>query len=63
MTSGTGQRVVVRVIPCGAWDAVPADPVACLRPVGLSPMTVFGLVVVLTALPLRQGLVNAESAG
>ncbi|MFI7401571.1 hypothetical protein ACIBW9_14015 [Streptomyces sp. NPDC049541] len=47
----------------GAWDAVLADPVACLRPVGLLPMTVLGLFVVVTALPLRQGLVNAESAG
>lgn len=47
----------------GAWNAVLADPVAYLRPVGLFPMTVFGIFVVLTALPLRQGLANAESAG
>ncbi|GAA2503061.1 hypothetical protein [Streptomyces longisporus] len=47
----------------GAWHAVLADPVAYLRPVGLLPITVFGIFVVLTALPLRQGLANVEAPG
>ena len=47
----------------GAWHAVLADPVAYLRPVGLLPMTVFGIFVGLTALPLCRGLANARSAG
>lgn len=47
----------------GAWHAVLSDPMAFLRPVGLLPMTVFGVFVALTALPLRQGLVDAKSAG
>lgn len=47
----------------GAWHAVVADPVAHLRPVGLLPMTVFGIFVVFTALPLRRELANARSAG
>ncbi|MGW1745187.1 hypothetical protein ACWCRD_06140 [Streptomyces sp. NPDC002092] len=46
-----------------AWHAVLADPVAFLRPVGLLPMTVFGMFVVFSALPLRQALANAGAPG
>ncbi|RPF34958.1 hypothetical protein [Streptomyces sp. TLI_185] len=47
----------------GTWHAVLADPAAYLRPAGLLPITVFGIFVVFSALPLRRGLANARSAG
>ena len=37
-----------------AWSAVTAHPTAFLRPVGLLPITLFGIFVLLTALPLRR---------
>ncbi|WP_229852506.1 hypothetical protein [Streptomyces albospinus] len=39
-----------------AWNAVMTHPTAFLRPVGLLPITLFGLFVLLTALPLRRAL-------
>ncbi|MFE4968676.1 hypothetical protein [Streptomyces sp. NPDC056660] len=39
-----------------AWSAVLAHPAAFLRPVGLLPITLFGIFVALTALPLRRAL-------
>ncbi|MFD7712711.1 hypothetical protein ACFV6E_42165 [Streptomyces sp. NPDC059785] len=39
-----------------AWNAVVARPGEFLRPVGLLPITVFGLFVLLTALPLYRAL-------
>ncbi|WP_328691271.1 hypothetical protein OHT20_06680 [Streptomyces caniferus] len=41
------------------WDAVLADPVAHLRPVGLSTITVFGVFVLATAFPLHRALVSS----
>ncbi|MFJ9467432.1 hypothetical protein [Streptomyces caniferus] len=38
------------------WDAVLADPVAYLRPAGLSAITAFGVFVIVTALPLYRVL-------
>ncbi|MGW3493219.1 hypothetical protein [Streptomyces sp. NPDC001020] len=46
----------------GNWatvgSAVWAHPVAFLRPVGLLPMTVFGIFVQLTSRPLRRALMS-----
>ncbi|MFD8544438.1 hypothetical protein [Streptomyces sp. NPDC059649] len=39
-----------------AWNTVMTHPTAFLRPVGLLPMTLFGIFVWLTALPLRRAL-------
>ncbi|MFF7753301.1 hypothetical protein ACFZCP_29625 [Streptomyces sp. NPDC007971] len=39
-----------------AWSAVMAHPITFLRPVGLLPITLFGIFVLLTALPLRRAL-------
>ncbi|TGN79501.1 hypothetical protein E5083_07710 [Streptomyces bauhiniae] len=39
-----------------AWSAVMARPSAFLRPAGLLPITLFGVFVLLTALPLRRAL-------
>ncbi|MCZ1013404.1 hypothetical protein [Streptomyces noursei] len=39
-----------------AWNAVMAHPTTFLRPVGLLPITLFGLFVLGTALPLRRAL-------
>ncbi|KUN83148.1 hypothetical protein AQJ66_19845 [Streptomyces bungoensis] len=38
------------------WGAVTTRPAAFLRPVGLLPITLFGVFVLLTALPLRRAL-------
>lgn len=40
------------------WRAVLAHPVAYLRPVGLLPITLFGVFVLLTAFPLRRALTS-----
>ncbi|MCI3240635.1 MULTISPECIES: hypothetical protein [Streptomyces] len=45
------------------WDAVVAHPVAYLRPVGLLPITLFGIFVVFTAIPLRRGLAARAGHG
>ncbi|MFG2833072.1 hypothetical protein ACGFWI_37435 [Streptomyces sp. NPDC048434] len=48
------------------WSAVLADPAAYLRPVGLSAITVFGVFVLATALPLSRApasLPDVESTG
>ncbi|MFF0628597.1 hypothetical protein [Streptomyces sp. NPDC004296] len=39
-----------------AWNAVMTDPTAFLRPVGLLPITLFGIFVLITALPFRRAL-------
>ncbi|MER6565549.1 hypothetical protein ABT288_05015 [Streptomyces sp. NPDC001093] len=39
-----------------AWSAVLTHPTAFLRPVGLLPITLFGVFVSITALPLRRAL-------
>ncbi|MFD8388560.1 hypothetical protein ACFV2N_04955 [Streptomyces sp. NPDC059680] len=39
-----------------AWSAVMTHPTAFLRPVGLLPITLFGIFVLVTALPLRRAL-------
>ncbi|MYT27524.1 hypothetical protein GTY73_01420 [Streptomyces sp. SID8354] len=39
-----------------AWKAVMTHPTSFLRPVGLLPITLFGIFVLLTALPLRRAL-------
>ncbi|MEK2479243.1 hypothetical protein [Streptomyces noursei] len=39
-----------------AWNAVMAHPTTFLRPVGLLPITLFGVFVLGTALPLRRAL-------
>ncbi|MGR6968064.1 hypothetical protein ACU639_00235 [Streptomyces cynarae] len=41
-----------------AWRAVMAHPTAFLRPIGLLPITLFGIFVLLTALPLRRALTS-----
>lgn len=41
-----------------AWSAVMTHPTAFLRPVGLLPITLFGIFVLLTALPLRRALTD-----
>ncbi|KIZ16499.1 hypothetical protein [Streptomyces natalensis] len=40
------------------WRAVWAHPAAFLRPVGLLPITLFGILVLLTAFPLRRALTS-----
>lgn len=40
------------------WGAVLADPVAYLRPVGLSAITVFGVFVIATSIPLHRALAS-----
>ncbi|WUU10425.1 hypothetical protein OG866_01320 [Streptomyces sp. NBC_00663] len=45
------------------WNAVLAHPVAYLRPVGLLPITLFGLFVVATALPLHRRLQPVAGRG
>ncbi|MBR7838166.1 hypothetical protein KDL01_33145, partial [Actinospica durhamensis] len=40
----------------GNWPSVRADPGLLLRPYGLSMITLFGLFVLVTALPLRRSL-------
>lgn len=44
----------------GNWPSVRADPALLLRPYGLSMLTVFGLFVLLTALPLRRSCLDAR---
>ncbi|WP_237519070.1 hypothetical protein [Streptomyces sp. SID5910] len=46
-----------------AWSSVMTHPTALLRPVGLLPITLFGLFVLLTALPLRRALVSDGNVG
>ncbi|MGV9567311.1 hypothetical protein [Streptomyces sp. NPDC003480] len=41
-----------------AWSTVMTHPTAFLRPIGLLPITLFGMFVLLTALPLRHALVR-----
>ncbi len=41
-----------------AWSAVMTHPLAFLRPVGLLPITLFGVFVLLTTLPLRRALTS-----
>ncbi|MFE6553032.1 hypothetical protein ACWEQ2_01970 [Streptomyces sp. NPDC004096] len=41
-----------------AWSAVTTHPTQFLRPVGLLPITLFGVFVLLTALPLRRALAS-----
>ncbi|MFA3872354.1 hypothetical protein ABS735_01420 [Streptomyces sp. MMCC 100] len=44
-----------------AWSAVMAHPTAFLRPVGLLPITLFGIFVLLTTLPLRRAFKGRSS--
>ncbi|WP_031161643.1 hypothetical protein [Streptomyces durhamensis] len=44
------------------WRAVLAHPAAYLRPVGLLPITLFGIFVLLTAFPLRRALTPGGDA-
>ncbi|MFK0026551.1 hypothetical protein [Streptomyces sp. NPDC090798] len=41
-----------------AYSAVMAHPTEFLRPIGLLPITLFGIFVLLTALPLRRALTS-----
>ncbi|MEU4932274.1 hypothetical protein AB0G54_38215 [Streptomyces yokosukanensis] len=43
-----------------AWSGVMTHPAAFLRPVGLLPITLFGIFVLLTAIPLHRALSSAE---
>ncbi|MFK0114067.1 hypothetical protein [Streptomyces sp. NPDC091217] len=45
-----------------AWSAVMSHPTAFLRPTGLLPITLFGIFVLLTALPLRRALASSSGA-
>ncbi|WP_144440868.1 hypothetical protein [Streptomyces roseifaciens] len=42
-----------------AWSTVMTHPTAFLRPIGLLPITLFGIFVLLTALPLRRALASS----
>ncbi|MFD5051291.1 hypothetical protein [Streptomyces tendae] len=44
-----------------AWSAVTAHPTAFLRPMGLLPITLFGIFVLLTALPLHRAFKGRSS--
>lgn len=44
-----------------AWPSLRDDPSRLLRPVGLPPITVFGMFVLVTAMPLRRSLSGAGS--
>ncbi|MGW7528306.1 hypothetical protein [Streptomyces sp. NPDC054783] len=46
-----------------AWSAVLTHPTAFLRPVGLLPITLFGIFVLVTALPLRRALTPDDDDG
>ncbi|MGY4981747.1 hypothetical protein ACWCYL_32170 [Streptomyces sp. 900105755] len=43
-----------------AWSAIMTHPTAFLRPIGLLPITLFGIFVLLTALPLRRALTSCS---
>ncbi|MFI9803840.1 hypothetical protein ACIHEJ_05630 [Streptomyces sp. NPDC052301] len=47
----------------GAWRAVMRHPTEFLRPAGLLPITLFGVFVLLTALPLHRALAQREQPG
>ncbi|MCX3058285.1 hypothetical protein [Streptomyces beihaiensis] len=40
------------------WSAVRADPLAFLRPAGLLPISVFGVFVLASAVPMRRALMS-----
>ena len=46
----------------GGWQAVSASPGILLRPYGLSVLTLFGLFVFITAIPLRKFFTDTASA-
>lgn len=57
-----GAAVMLADLAANWWlqrDIVLHHPATCLRPVGLLPITVFGVFVLATALPLRRVLVAA----
>ena len=45
-----------------SWSAVMTHPTAFLRPIGLLPITLFGIFVLLTALPLHRALTSGGDA-